>query len=421
MRYPKSAAALARAEAVIPLGAQTFSKSKVAHPHDHPLFLTQGLGANVWDVDGNKYVDCIAGLLPIILGYRDSDVDFAIKAQLDKGISFSLSTELEADVAETLCRLIPCAEKVRFGKNGSDVTAAAVRLARAYTGRDMVLSSGYHGWADTFVGPDPLRGAGVPSVIAEQTRVYRHGDYRIIDDILKDAAACVIIEPETDVEWMGALRRACTATGTVLIFDEIITGFRWGTGGAQQRYYITPDLATFGKAMGNGMPINALVGRNDIMAKLAPPNNIFYSGTFQGETLSLAAAKATLNAIISYGVPSVLEGLGCGIAHEIDSRIRRLDLSDQVRIGMGIIPRFWFKDARIKTLFHMEMARLGVLCLGSINLSLAHNRPSVIDTIDKAVGESLETIKKALVAGTVDNLVEGHIISSTGNVRGEPW
>lgn len=421
LRYPKSAAALERAERVIPLGAQTFSKSKLAHPHDSPLFLVRGNGARVYDVDGNEYVDCIMGLLPIILGYCDPDVDSAIEAQLKNGISFSLSTELEAEVAETMCRLIPCAEMVRFGKNGSDVTTAAVRLARAVTRRDLVFSSGYHGWADVFVGGDPLRGLGVPRSTAEQTVRYDHGDTRILDDIRKSAPACVIIEPETNPAWMLQLRQVCDEMGVILIFDEIITGFRWHIGGAQKLYGITPDLATFGKAMGNGMPINALVGSRELMKHFAPPDNIFFSGTFQGETLSLAAARATLAKLERLAVPTIINEEACSIHTTINGYINKLELQGCVKIGNLPIPRFTFKDGRLKTLFQSEMARNGVLSLGTINLSYAHCKPSTRYAIDGAIYASLTTIRQALIAGTVDNLVEGRLIPALSNLRGEEW
>ena len=168
---------LKRAEKVIPLGSQTFSKSRIQYPQGQaPLFLTHGRGGRVWDVDGNEYVDLVNGLLPIVLGYCDPDVDAAIRAQLDKGIIFSLATELEIELAELLVEIIPSAEMVRFGKNGSDATSACVRIARAATGRDRIAAGGYHGWQDWYIGAT-TRNKGVPGAVRAldaQVSVPRH-------------------------------------------------------------------------------------------------------------------------------------------------------------------------------------------------------------------------------------------------------
>src|SRR5262249_38744312 len=171
--YETSKKLLARAEEIIPLGTQTFSKSKIQYPSESPLFVTHGDGGYCYDVDGNRYIDLVGGLLPVILGHRDPDVDYAIRRQIAKGISHSLATGLEIQLAETLCRLIPCAEWARFGKNGSDVTSAAVRLARAHTGRSVVISAGYHGWHDWAVENDEIRNIGVTS---QATELLSHGD-----------------------------------------------------------------------------------------------------------------------------------------------------------------------------------------------------------------------------------------------------
>ncbi len=168
-RYRLSNEMLEKSESVIPLGSQTFSKSYLQFPKGaSPLYLERGEGGRVWDVDGNEYVDLICGLLPIVLGYKDKDVDDAIRSQLDRGITFSLATELEMVLANKLVEIIPCAEQVRFGKNGTDATSATIRLARAYTGRDHIVSCGYHGWQDWYIGAT-TRNKGVPKVVSELT------------------------------------------------------------------------------------------------------------------------------------------------------------------------------------------------------------------------------------------------------------
>src|SRR5258705_1695562 len=215
--YERSQEQFKKAREIIPLSAQTFSKSYLQYPQPSPLFLSHGQGGLVWDIDGNEYVDLVSALLPNILGYRDPDVDVEIRRQLASGISFSLATELEAELAETLCRLIPCAEMVRFGKSGTDVTTAAVRLARAFTGRDKVMVCGYHGWADWSMAVSERR-LGIPDAVqALSLKQPKIGQVPWGDP--SDPPAAVIIEPEDDPSLLKWLREMCTTAGIVLIFD----------------------------------------------------------------------------------------------------------------------------------------------------------------------------------------------------------
>ncbi|MFM8453393.1 MAG: aminotransferase class III-fold pyridoxal phosphate-dependent enzyme, partial [Gammaproteobacteria bacterium] len=257
--FEQSQQLLNRSLKTIPLGSQTFSKSYIQHPLNHaPLFLTHGMGAKVWDVDGNEYIDLVSGLLPIILGYNDIDVNNAVATQLQKGISFSLATELEIELAELLCGLIPSAEKVRFAKNGTDVTSAAVRIARAYTGRDKVIVCGYHGWQDWYIGTT-TRNKGVPKVISDLSVSVPYNDLSYIESLLKtEEYAGIIMEPcSISLPHKGYLENVkslCEKHNSLLIFDEVVTGFRMAMGGAQEYFGVTPHLSCFGKAMGNGMP-----------------------------------------------------------------------------------------------------------------------------------------------------------------------
>ena len=225
------------------------------------MFLTHGQGARVWDVDGNEYVDLVSALMPVVLGYNDPDVNYAVRNQLDKGVIFSLATELEAQLSEKLVEVIPCAEKVRFGKNGSDVTTAAIRVARAYTGRDKVIVCGYHGWQDWYIG-STTRNKGVPEAVQGLTYKVPYNDLDAVENLLKenpDQFAALIMEPMNVAEpapnYLNDLKALLHKHGALLIFDEVITGFRFSIGGAQELFGVTPDLASFGKAMGNGMPI----------------------------------------------------------------------------------------------------------------------------------------------------------------------
>jgi len=405
--YQRSQAQFQKAKEVIPLGAQTFSKSYLQYPQPSPLFVSHGQGGLVWDVDGNEYVDLVSALLPNILGHRDPDVDQAIRKQLSSGISFSLATELEAQLAETLCRLIPCAEAVRFGKTGTDVTTVAIRLARAHTSRDRVLiCGGYHGWADWSV----ERNLGVPVSARSWTVRAPFGTDPEASTFGNFAA--VIVEPETNPSYLQRLREYCDATGTVLIFDEVITGFRFDLGGAQKLYGVTPDLATFGKAMANGMPLSALVGRRDIMKRMEPPDNIFYSGTMFGETLSLAASIATIKKLERDDVIPKLWKTGERLWLEAERLMAKHQLGDAIMFrGEAPFMRIKFRDDQIAALFRKEMVASGTLIVASHNLCAAHG-PSEITRILRSYDHALGIIREAIDKGDIAERLAGATVGS---------
>ena len=402
--YQRSQAQFEKAKAVIPLAAQTFSKSHLQYPQPSPLFLSHGQGGLCWDIDGNEYVDLVSALLPNVLGYRDPDVDAAVRRQLGAGISFSLATELEAELAETLCRLIPCAEAVRFGKTGTDATTAAIRLARAVTRREKVLiCGGYHGWADWTVAHQ--RDLGVPVDVISLTDRVAWGDVPCPD---LEKYAAVIIEPESD-KGLAWLRDACDKTGAVLIFDEVITGFRFDLGGAQKLWGVTPDLATFGKAMANGMPLSAVVGRRDIMARMAPPNNIFYSGTFFGETLSLAASIATIKKLERDEIIPQLWRTGNAIEANYWRKYHNLD-DDIWFAGMAPFRRIKFRNDQIAALFRKEMVASGTLITASHNVCAAHG-PNEVKRIGKSYEHACGIIREALDKGDIEQRLAGATVA----------
>jgi len=301
---------------IIPGGTQTIGKhpSKMV-PGEWPAYFHHAIGAELWDLDGNRFVDYVQGLGPIILGYNHSAVNDAIIKQLQRGTLTSLQSPLELDVAQMLVEHIPCAEMVRFFKTGAEATAAAVRLSRAFTNREHVVSSGYAGWHDWWVSklsPSPSS-RGIPNSLHHLIHDAPLGDIDRLDAIVAEHGqdiACIIIEPkgmEGEWEYLEYARELCTKNGFVLVFDEIVTGFRMSIGGAQQRYGITPDLATFGKAIANGMPLAVVVGDREIM-KLA--ESLWISSTYGGEALSLAAAKATITELEKPGAMQRLRDLG---------------------------------------------------------------------------------------------------------------
>lgn len=408
--YANSKALLSRAEKTIPLGAQTFSKSKIQYPAESPLFVSHADGGYCFDVDGHRYIDCVGGLLPVILGHRDPDVDYAVRRQITNGNCFSLSTQLESELAETLCRLIPCAEMVRFGKNGSDVTSAAVRLARACTGRNYIISSGYHGWHDWAIANDSLRNNGV--VYGERTFQLDYGNSKELWKCMDISPAAVIVEPETDPDFLQNCRNFCDESGALLIFDEIITGFRFHLGGAQKLYGITPDLACFGKSMGNGYPISALVGKAEYMKSM---KSVSFSGTFFGDPVGLAAAIATIKKLERENVlPEIHQWQGELLIRIGD--IKNINGAISFHGNLSGLPRLKFLDNDVKTLFIQEMAQQGILIIASHNLSYAHGE-NEIKRIVTAYNNVLPMIAEAIKTNQVKDLIKGRTIPEYANVR----
>lgn len=425
-RYGLSNSLLERAERTIPLASQTFSKSRVQFPVGaSPLFLKRGKGARVWDVDGNEYVDLVCGLLPVVLGYADPDVDAAIRAQLDEGISFSLASPLEMELAERLVEIFPCAEMVRYGKNGSDATTAAVRLARAATRRDHIIVVGYHGWHDWYIGAT-TRSLGVPKAVQELTHKVAFNDL----DALKAAldafdVAAVILEP-AGIElprdgYLAAAQELTRKAGALLVFDEIICGFRVALGGAQAYYGVTPDLAAIGKSMANGMPISALIGRADLMRLM---EEIFISGTFGGEALSLAASIAVIDKMRREPVIDTLwqsgEILRAGALqaiarHGLQSCLALAGLPCFTGLLIGDHPKA--RKEVVRTLFQREMLRNGVLMLTTHNVCYALDGSDIRHVL-AAYDAAFAVMAEELSRDDVESRLGCSVIEPVFKVRG---
>ena len=276
----------AKAKRLIPSCTQTFSKGPTQFVQGAaPVFIARGQGSHVWDVDGNEYIDYPMALGPVILGHNYPAVTKAVSKQLQEGTIFSLPHPLEIEVAEILVEIIPSAEMVRFGKNGSDATSGAVRLARAYTGRDLIACCGYHGWHDWYIGATS-RNRGVPEAVRRLTIPFEYNNIEDLRRIFEDHpgnVAAVIMEPvgitEPKNEFLPQVRELTQREGALLIFDEVVTGFRIALGGAQEYFGVAPDLTCLGKAMANGYPLSAVVGRREIMELF---DEIFFSFTFGG-------------------------------------------------------------------------------------------------------------------------------------------
>ncbi len=415
-RYRQSGLMLERALKTIPIGSQTFSKSHISYPKGQaPLFLSRGRGSRIWDVDGNEYIDYVNGLLAITLGYCDPEIDNAIKSQIENGVSFSLSTEHEIRLAEKLVDLIPCAEMVRFGKNGSDATAAAVRLSRAYTGKDRVAVCGYHGWQDWYIG-STTRDKGVPVFVKSLTHQFEYNNAQSLEALFKahpGEFSCIIMEPinivDPEPSFLETIKDMAHREGALLVFDEIITGFRFHIGGAQTLFGVTPDLATFGKGMANGYPLSAVVGRSEIMREM---DEIFFSFTAGGETLSLVAALATITKMESHQVVDHLWCQGKKIMDGLSQRITDHQLNDFLSVfGKPCWSFVGFENSddvassKIETLYLQEMLARGVLIQGTHNMSYAHGNAEITKLLD-VYDEVLPILSDAILNGNTDKYLK---------------
>lgn len=418
-----------RALKTIPQGSQTYSKSAENFVlGSFPLFIDSGKGGRVTDVDGNEFIDFILALCPIILGYGDQDVDIAIKNQLDKGIIFSLASPLEAVLSEKLTTLIPCAEKVRFAKNGSDVTAGAVRLARAHTGRDKVAICGYHGWHDWYIGTT-AKGLGVPQAVKELSYTFSWNQPDTLRALLEkhpDGFAAIILEPSgpepPTIDFLREVRELADTFKAVLIFDEIVTGFRMHIGGAQSEYGIIPDLACFGKSMANGMPLSALVGRENIMCLM---DKVFVSGTFGGELLSIAASIATIDKLISSKALPKIRSFGNRIKYELNLIFKMQSIDNYLHIGgedwrpVLKINNVDVHKQLVINILRNELAKNGLIFGSGFNICLAHVQEgeALINKTVNAWDKAVALLGDALKSENPTGFVDGKIVNDIFQVR----
>jgi glutamate-1-semialdehyde 2,1-aminomutase len=415
-RYKKSEEYLARALKTIPLGTQTFSKSKTQLPLEvSPFFASRGEGAYLWDVDGNKYIDFVNSLASVTLGYNDPDVTNAVVEQLKNGTIFSLSNELEFKVAEKIVEMVPCAELVRFGKNGSDATSGAIRLARAYTKKDHVLVCGYHGWQDWYIG-STTRDLGVPQAIKDLTHKFQYNDIESLElklDELKGKVAAVILEPVNisppQYNFLETVKELTHRHGAVLIFDETITGFRLANGGAQEFFGVIPDLATFGKGLANGYPLSAIAGKAEIMKYM---EEIFFSFTFGGETLSLAASLAALTKLQKYPVIGKMSKTGEVIIGRLNELIKSFQLESIFSVsGYPVWSFLIIKDTpqynswELKTLLLQEMFANGIFIIGSHNISYSHSEND-IDKLISSYSSYFEKVREVIEKGNLKSVLK---------------
>ncbi|MGZ3873568.1 MAG: aminotransferase class III-fold pyridoxal phosphate-dependent enzyme [Mucilaginibacter sp.] len=383
-----------------------------------PKYLQCGKGSHVWDVDGNEYIDFNAAIGPVSLGYAYPVVDEAIKKQLDCGITFSLMHPLEVELSELIRQVIPNAEAVKISKTGADVCSAAIRVARAFTGREKVFCCGYHGWHDWYIGITS-RNAGIPAAIQDMTYTFEYNDIEAMKAALDDTVAAVILEPfifeAPKPGFLKELAAVCAANGTLLIFDEMWTGFRIAIGGAQEYFDVKADLAVFSKACANGMPIALLTGRADVMELFN--SEVFSYTTFGGEALSLTACIATVNELRDKNVPRYLDEKGAlmkdgynRIAIETGMDIYTRCIGYNCRSMVTFTPEAG-NALELKTLMQQEMIKRGVLWAGFHNLCYSHSDEDIAYTLS-AYRDVMPIMKAAIENGNVKQYLKGEVLEA---------
>jgi len=415
---------------LIPATTQTLAKGPQQNVKGiAPKYLSRGRGSHVWDVDGNEYIDFNMGIGPLSLGYAYPKVDNAIKKQLEDGITFSLMHPLEVEVAKLINEVIPNAESIRFSKTGADVTTAAIRVARAYTGREKVLCCGYHGWHDWYISVTD-KDNGIPKAINDLTFTINFNDIQSVKDSIDSDIAAIILEPfvfeQPKDNFLHELRKLCDDNGILLIFDEMWTGFRIALGGAQEYFGVKADMATFSKAVANGMPLSILTGRKEVMKVL--DDDVFFYTTFGGEALSLAAAKATIEELRDKNVPDYLAAQGKKLKDGYNQIANDLGMDFTKCIGYECRSLITF-DAKagnpleIKALVQQEMIKRGILWGGFHNMSFSHTDADIEYTL-KVYLEVLPILKKAVDENSVMKYLNGEpvepVFRKVGNFHTKP-
>lgn len=434
-----------RAKKVIASGTNTFSRAPGVFPDGAaPKFLEKQAGSYTWDVDGNKYIDMVMGCGPVTIGHNHPVINDAIKKQLDKGTLFSMLNPLEVEVSEKLVKTIPCAEMVKFSKNGSDVCAASVRLARHITGKNIIFQWGYHGFHDWYIGTTD-RNAGVPKAVKELTITFDYEDTDKLEEMFskhKNNVAAIVMEPvigqmhrcgncydsynqqyrkhpvksfkacknDQNMKILNRIKKIAHENGALLIFDEMISGFRFSMGGAGEYFNVIPDLATFGKGITNGMPLGILAGKKEYMKEF---DKVFLSSTYAPEALTLAAASANIDFYNENNVIIDFWRKGDFLEYHFEQIIDKYDLRKtvslagySVRMMVNTHKNDGIQDPKLATLYQQEMFKNGILCFSGV-LMLSYtlttkNLEQIVNAFDKTcqviktVVESKEPIENYL-------------------------
>jgi glutamate-1-semialdehyde 2,1-aminomutase len=405
-----------RLHAMIPGGAHTYAKGDDQYPADLAPVISHGHGSHVWDVDGHEYIEYGSGLRAVSLGHVHPKVTEAVHREIDRGANFVRPSIVEERAAERFLATVPTAEMVKFAKNGSDATTAAVKLARAATGRPLVAICRDHAFFsidDWFIGTTAMR-AGIPGEITDLTVSFPYGDLPATEQLLKDNVgriACLVLEASTQLEpppgYLIGLRELADRYGCVLIFDEMITGFRWSEAGAQGLYGVTPDLSTFGKALGNGFAVSALAGKRELMelgGLHASGDRVFLLSTTHGaETHSLAAAIAVMETYTEEGISARLHALGERLAAGVRQVATGAGVEDHVLVSgrasnlvFGTLDTEGEPSQEYRTLFLRQLVTGGILG-PSFVVSSALSEEDIDRTVE-VVAQACVVYRKALDA-----------------------
>jgi glutamate-1-semialdehyde 2,1-aminomutase len=423
MNFTKSHAINKTFHSIIPGGSHTYAKGDDQFPETAMPYIERGEGCHVWDVDGNEFIEYGMGIRTVGLGHAYQPVVQAAYRQMLKGSNFVRPAVIELQCAEKFLEMVGNAEMVKFGKNGSDATNGAIRLARAYTGRDLVAVCGSHPFFsvdDWFIGSTPMS-SGIPKVIQNLTVKFQYNDLEGVKTLFQqypDRIACVILEPEKEQEpkenFLHELKRLCHENGAVFILDEMITGFRWHNGGAQKYFDIVPDLSTWGKAMANGFSVSALAGKRDIM-KLGGLDHekervFLMSGTHGAETHGLAAAMETMKVYQQEPVVETLWKKGEQLKAKMEKSIAENGLTEYIPIlGRPCCLVYGTRDREgkpsqpFRTLLIQETIKRGLLA-PSLIVSYAHSDADLDKTVE-AFDEAFGVYRKALDEGIEKYLI----------------
>lgn len=399
-------------------GTQLYSKAPFAHIEGiHPAFIDHGKDSHVWDVDGNEYIDWEMALGPIVIGWDNERINRAVIAQLHKGTVFSQMSPIEVEYAKMLKKHVPSAEKMRFLKTGSSATEAAIRIARAYTGKEIIIRGEYHGWHEWTAAGERKRQGGILKSLKNYVIGFEYNDINQVEKIFsenKNKIAALIVEPvmieKPKENFLSDLKELCEKNNALLIFDEVVTGFRFDIGGAQKYFNVTPHLSTFGKAMANGLPLSAVVGLKHIMDKVE--DDIFISTTFGGETLSLAAGLEMLKMMEEEPVTQKIWNTGNRIKKEFNEFTKSINFSMKT---IGYAPRitFDFENDKLrekywlyKSIFMQECAKRGVLLGWLVMPCYTHTEADTDYTIE-VFKESAQVIAEASESDNPEKYLEG--------------
>ncbi len=411
---PRSAELSTRLHRMVPGGAHTYAKGDDQYPEGLAPVISHGRGSHVWDVEGNEYIEYGSGLRSVSLGHTHPRVLEAVRRELDRGANFVRPSVVEVEAAQRFLQTVPTADMVKFAKNGSDVSTAAVRLARAVTGRPLVAicrDQPFFSTDDWFIATTPMP-AGIPEQVADLTVTFPYGDLDAIEGLLRrhdGRVACLVLEAAAAQEpppgYLTGLRELADRHSCVLVFDEMITGFRWSEAGAQGLYGVVPDLSTFGKALGNGFAVSALAGRRDLMERGGLRDSrerVFLLSTTHGaETHSLAAAIAVLETYVQEGITAQLHVLGERLAAGVREAAAGLGVGDHVLVRgrasnlvFATLDENGYPSQAYRTLFLRQLLTGGILA-PSFVVSSALTEDDIDRTIE-VVGQACATYRKAL-------------------------